>query len=354
MTKPKSRRQREKMRALREDASNITVFELVQSDSLRAIIAFTLTCIGLYALIHVLPPSFTNPFNKHTASALGIVLNAFGFPTLTASDVVSSGGLAFRIIPECTPIFTSCIFISFVAFHPSSWRQKGTGLAWGIPALYLGNLFRLAITVAVSRYDSRFFDLTHVYMGQVFTMLLMILCCFLWMRWVEVREAEKSPLPNTMRLLASFGLISTIIFLVWLKLHHGYIQILDRLMVFGFSLFGHSARLAHETAVYYETFSIVVAISLVLAAPSLTWRRKIPLIGAALGALSLIHLFHRIDNALMVLFHITTLQQVDLALVIVGQYLVPLLIFLHLVRLQKQEVRRQEGPSTKKYDQYKS
>jgi exosortase H (IPTLxxWG-CTERM-specific) len=340
VTKRRSRRQHDKKQALviREDAPDTNAFEAARSGRLRAIAAFTLTCIGLYALIHALPPSFTRPFNELTASTLGLVLNAIGLPALTAGDVVRENGLAVRIIPECTPLFASCLFISFVAFHPSSWRQKATGLAWGIPALYLGNVFRLAATFVISRYNIRLFDVTHVYLGQVFTLFLVILCCTLWMRRVERSGTREGSSQDTMGSLIRFGLISAVVFLVWLRLHHEYILLLDRLMVFGFSLFGRSAGLAHETAVYYETFSIVIAVSLVLAASRVPWRKRVRLLGTALGVLFLIHLFHRIDNALMALFHITTLLQTDLALVVIGQYLVPVLILLYLVRFQKRGV----------------
>ena len=340
MVKRKSRHQRGQKRALviRGEAPNNVVSEAARSGRLRAIAAFTLICIGLYALINALPSSFTSPFNEHTASMLGLLLNALGIPALAAGNVVSEKGLTVRIIPECTPIFASCLFVSFVAFHPSSWRQKGAALAWGIPALYLGNVFRLAAIFVISRYNIRLFDVTHVYLGQIFTLLLVLSCCIIWMRWVESTAEKKGQSPDTMRLLVRFGLISAVIFLVWFRLHHGYILLLDRLMVFGFSLFGRPAGLAHETAVYYETFSIVIAVSLVLAASSVPWRIRIRLLGAALGVLFLIHLFHRIDNALMALFHITTLQQTDLALVVTGQYLVPALVLLYLVRLQKQGV----------------
>ncbi len=69
--------------------------------------AFALSCIGLYALIHFLPPFVTAPLNAHTAATLGLVLNHLGVPVSAENDLVSGPGLAFRIIPECTPMFTA-------------------------------------------------------------------------------------------------------------------------------------------------------------------------------------------------------------------------------------------------------
>lgn len=311
----------------------------LRSSRFDSVAGFVLSCICLYGIITVLPDSWTRLINEHTAVTLGLVLNFFGVHATTVGDIVSENGVAFRVIPECTPIFTAGLLASFVAFHPASLRQKATGLTLGIPALYLGNLVRLALTFMVSRYDRRFFEIFHVYLGQVFTLVLVILCCFLWMRWVEREEGEQDTVMDTAGFLARFGLISAGLFLVWLKVHHGYIRLLDWFMLFGFSLFGRPAGLAQETPVYYETFSIVIVVSLILAVRSIPWRRRARMLGAGLGLLFLIHLLHRIDNALMVLYNITAMRRVDLTLLVIGQYMVPVLVLIWLVRMQKKEVR---------------
>jgi hypothetical protein len=158
------------------------------------------------------------------------------------------------------------------------------------------------------------------------------------MRWVERGEEKQDKTMNTARFLVRFGLISAGLFLFWIKVHHGYIRLLDWLMVLGFSLFGRSARLARETVVYYETFSIVIVVSLVLAARTVPWPRRILMLSAGLGLLFLIHLFHRIDNALMALYNITAMQTLDLTVLVIGQYLVPVLLLIYLVRVQRQDV----------------
>jgi hypothetical protein len=123
-----------------------------------------------------------------------------------------------------------------------------------------------------------------------------------------------------------------------MKVHHLYIRLLDWLMALGFSVFGRSAGLARDTVVYYETFSIVIVVSLVLAARSIPWGRRIPMLSVGLGLLCLIHLFHRIDNVLMALYNITAMQPVDLTVLVIGQYLVPVLLLIYLVRVQRQDV----------------
>jgi len=339
MAKHKSKYQHDKKQVVAKKGAVLgaSALDLVRSGRFRFVSAFTLFCIAFYAIIQALPPSFTRSINEHVAATLGLVLNAFGIPVSTVSDSVSEGGLAFKIIPECTPIFMAGLFLSFVIFHPATVRQKVTGLVMGIPALYLGNLVRLVLTFMVSRYDRRLFNVFHVYLGQVFTMFLIIVVCILWLKWIDGEESQLGIPLQAAGFLARFVLISSGVFLLWMKVHHWYIQFLDWFMVMGFSLFNHHVGLAHETIVYYETFSIVTFTSLVLAVRSTAWAMKIKGLAAGLGLLFVIHLFHRIDNALIDYFNFTAAVIVDLTLLVVGQYVFPFLLFIFMIRYQKNE-----------------
>ncbi len=324
-------------------SNRAAVWSIVHSRRFYFAAAFVLSCTGLYALIHVLPDSFTRPLNEHTASTLGLVLNFFGISVSTVSDIVSGGGVAFKIVPECTPLFTAGLFLCFVIFYPATVRQKAAGFLMGIPALYLGNLVRLAAIFMVSRYDRRLFEVVHVYLGQVFTIFLVIISCLLWLKWLDRETSKQGIIMQAAGFLARFALLSACLFLVWMKVHHWYIWLLDRFMLFGFFLFGYRVPLAHDTVVYYETFSIVVFTSLVLAARSLPRGIKIKGLAAGLGFLFFTHLFHRIDNALTAYFNFTAALTVDLTLLLIGQYLLPVLFLIYLIRIQKiQTIRKAE------------
>lgn len=337
MAKHKSKHRGDKKQASPKKRTAIGSFtsDPVRSRRFRFVAAFSLSCIAIYAIFNALPQSFTRPINEHVAMTLGLVLNAFGIHASTVNDTVSEGGLAFKIIPECTPLFTTGLFLSFIVFHPATVRQKAIGLAMGSPALYLGNLVRLALTFIVSRYDGRLFDVFHVYLGQVFSMFLVLLVCILWLKWID-REASKQGMPMKAGwFLVRFALISGVLFLIWMKIHHWYIRFLDWFMVQGFSLFARRVGLAQETAVYYETFSIVILFSLVLAVRSVSSTIKIKGLVAGLGLLFVIHLFHRIDNVLIAYFNYTNARTADITLLGVGQYLFPFLLLIYLIHHQK-------------------
>jgi exosortase/archaeosortase family protein len=300
--------------------------------------AFILSCIGIYALILALPDRYTGIINEHTARALGLVLNLINIPVSVAGEIVSGKGFVLQIIPECTPVFMVGLFLCFIVFSPATVRQKASGLVLGIPALYLGNLVRLVIIFMVGQYDRSLFETVHAFWGQIYTIFLVLLCFILWLKWIDKKETQQSIPMKAAIFLARFAVIAGCLFLVWIKVHHGYIWFLDRFMIFGFSLFGWNLFIPHYAAVYYETFSVVTFISLVLAARLMPLVVKIKALAAGLGFLFLTHLFHRIDDTLITSFDFTKVLKVDMTLLVIGQYLLPMLFLIYLIRRQKQEI----------------
>jgi exosortase H (IPTLxxWG-CTERM-specific) len=305
---------------------------LIDFEGFRFGAAFMFSCIGLYTLIHFLPPWFTQPINEHTASTLGLVLNAFGVPVSTAGDTVSGGGLTFRIILECTPVFMIGFFLSFVAFYPASLREKATGLFMGLPALYLGNLARLSVTFIISRHDLSLFEVIHVYLGQVFTIFLVILACVAWLRWLNRKKPVKNVPMKAAGFLARFALISGCLFLVWIKAQYWYIRFIDQVVILGFSLFDWNISFSKNVDTYYETFNIITFTSLILASHSAMWSRKIKGLSVGLVVLFLLHLVHRIDNVLIVAFSFAPAVRFDYVLCAIGQYVLPFMLWMMVAR----------------------
>ncbi len=338
--KPKHRKEKKKNEAAEKSPErDSSLSASSRPERLRFAVFFALACVVLYAGIQIMPSSFTDQLNELTAWSQGLVLNALEIPVATAKDVVSDGVLAFRIIPECTPLFMFALFLCFIAFYPASVREKAKGLLIGIPILYLSNLIRLVATFMVTRYDRKLFQVVHVYLGQVFTIFTVLLTCILWIKWVEKEGSKQGTVMKAAGFMARFMLISLCLFFVWMRVHYWYIRFLDWFMVFGFSLFNYHISLERQTLVYYETFSIVVFTSLVLATRSIPRGLKLGWLAAGLVFLFFIHLFHRINNALMVYFNFNAAVAVDLTLLVVGQYLLPVLFLIYLVRLQNIEKR---------------
>lgn len=304
----------------------VSIPGLTRSGRFRFAAAFGLSCLGFHALVCALPPSFAKPLCDHTARTLAQVLGALGIPVLTIDNIVSGGRLAFQIVLECTALFMVGLFTCFVSLYPGDARKKAVGLSMGIPALYLGNIARLTAIFVVSRYNPGFFGLVHVYVGQVFTMFLVILACMLWLKWVN-RDPAEGPGGKVVGFLARFALISGFMFLFWIEVHHWYIWLIDRLIILGFSFFGYRLFVPPETAVYYETFPIVTFTALILAT-RVPWARRGATLAAGLCLFFLLHLFHRTNTTLMSAFGFASLLQPDVFLCDIGQYLLPVLLWL--------------------------
>ena len=305
---------------------------VAQSAHLRFVAMFALSCLGLHGLACLLPPAFIKPLCDHTARTLGDVLNVLGVSVLTVDNVVSGAGLAFRVVLECTVFSMIGLFTCFVCFYPARLNHKIKGLAMGIPALYLGNLTRLTAIFLVSRYDPRLFEVAHLYLGQIFTMCLLVSACLLWMSRARL-DPSKGLFGRAGAFLFRLFLISGCTFLLWFEVQGWYIRFLDWFVIHGFILFGYRLVIPHDTAVYYETFNMVTFASLILSIGSMRWVKRATALAAGFGLFFLLHLFHRIGIVLIFAFHDTSLMTTDIFLCDVGQYLLPVLLLLaHAVR----------------------
>ena len=303
---------------------------LLLAKRFRFAVAFAFFCFAFYVTVQLLPAWITKPVSENTAWTLGKVLNALGVPASTVLDTVSYSGLTFVIVTECTPIFSAGLFLGCILFYPATLREKLTGLLAGIPLLYLGNLARLTATFMISLYDRKLFELAHVYLGQVFTIFLVIAVCITWLNWLDRKASEPGSITGPGGFLIRFALISSGVFFAWVLVQHRYIWFLDKIVTFGFSLFHYRIALARKTHFYFETFSIVCFVSVLLAMHSISRSSKIKTLSAGLALLFLMHLFHRIDNVLVAYFHYSAMFPIDLTLLIVGQYLLPVLLVIVL------------------------
>ena len=299
----------------------------MRSKRFRFAAAFGLSCLGLWALICILPDSFARIVCEQTARTLGHVLRLIGNPVIVSGNIVTGSGVSFQIVLECTALSAIALYACFVSFYKTHGRNKAIGLAVGIPALYLGNLVRLVSIFVVTRHDPRFFEVTHVYMGQVFTIVLVVLSCVVWLKWVD-QGSHAGPVGKVAAFLGRFVIISGCVFAFWMEIHHWYVWLLDQLMIVAFSFFNYRLFVPRENGVYYETFSVVAFISLVLATGSIRWSTKAKGLAMGLGLFVLLHLFHRINNALMSALHYKSLIQLDIFLCDVGQYLLPVVLWL--------------------------
>ncbi len=114
--------------------------------------------------------------------------------TLT-NATIKFGSFGVTIISECTGLFEIAIYASCVLAFPTSWRNRGLGLLFGIPTIYAFNVLRILCLLLVGHFAYSSFDFFHLYFWQG-TLILMITS--VWMLWIYlvVRNEGDSSLPG--------------------------------------------------------------------------------------------------------------------------------------------------------------
>jgi archaeosortase B (VPXXXP-CTERM-specific) len=140
-------------------------------------------------------PGITRLLVKATAAIEYALLAPFTDRASLANSTVHFGVFGVEIIAECTGLFEMAIYAACVLAFPTGWRNKGLGLAFGIPAIYAFNILRILCLLLVGRYASSSFEFFHLYFWQG-TLILMITS--VWMLWIYlvVRNETGSSLPG--------------------------------------------------------------------------------------------------------------------------------------------------------------
>jgi exosortase H (IPTLxxWG-CTERM-specific) len=149
---------------------------------IRAYLVFLFCIVSLFAAILVAVDTINISVAAVTARAAGLVLNLFAMRVQVSGTTIYSRDLSFRIIAQCTGIFTMAIFLSAVLAYPCRLKEKAIGIAMGMPIIFLINLIRVVSLFYIGLYFPDVFDMAH----HVFWQCLMIFSAVvLWLFWAE-------------------------------------------------------------------------------------------------------------------------------------------------------------------------
>ena len=98
------------------------------------------------------------------------------------------GPTRIQIVPDCTPMFPTLLVIGGILAFPAPWRSKVVGVGAIGATLWLYNMLRIYILMAVLRFAPRQFDLVHVYLWQSVTLLVVVGSFALWVRALGARQ----------------------------------------------------------------------------------------------------------------------------------------------------------------------
>jgi len=140
-------------------------------------------------------PGIIEFLNTATATMEYALLVPFTDLATLTGTTIQFGTFGVSIISECTGLFEMVIYSSCVLAFPTSWRNRGLGLLFGIPTIYAFNVLRILCLLLVGHYAYPSFDFFHLYFWQG-TLILMITS--VWMLWIYlvVRNEGDSSLPD--------------------------------------------------------------------------------------------------------------------------------------------------------------
>ncbi len=286
-------------------------------------VRFVLFFIFLYGAAVLIPEQALAPVNRLFAKGSAYLLETWGLSATVQGDTIIAGGFHARVIDECTPLFMLILFLSFLAAYPAQLQRR-------MKALLLATLFfscltivRIAFLVFVgARYTAQF-SIVHTYLAQSLMALAVILAALFWLRWEQGAIAEL-PIPG---FLFRFILWSSFLFLAWLPVNKLYMQQIDHLLIFIFSLFGQQLVTPYSHTVYFQTFNLVTFGALMLASHLPAGVRDRICLAIGLAVLIFGHLLVRLGNIITTAFNLPWGFSFATSISLLGQYLAPFLLW---------------------------
>jgi len=294
---------------------------------------FALLCT-LFLLAAIWLEPYLAPLNRSTARMCGMLLSWFGSTPHVRGDVITLSGFSVRIVTECTPLYPILLYASFISAWPASRQRTLSGLIIGGAILTIANTLRIALVTTVGLNIPWLFDIAHVYLGQVAMLMLVFSAALGWLRWSEQAPAA---LPFVIRATAW----ATVLFLPWLSVNVRYVEVLDRLVAVLFSLLMLQYMLItpRPFGIYNHTFAVPLLLSLILSAGGLRPVRRF--LGAVAGVLVVAgwHAMFRVSHVLWTALDIPEMEPLHEAIYLLGQFLLPFLIWMCVVWLASKHIR---------------
>jgi exosortase H (IPTLxxWG-CTERM-specific) len=286
---------------------------------------FALLCT-LFMLATLWLEPFLAPLCRATADQVGALLSLAGRTPHVQGDLITLSGFTVRIVTECTPLYTCLLYGSFVLAQPATWLRTLAGLLAGVMIITSANLMRIAlVTAAGSKVSSLVFDVLHVYLGQVFMLMLVMALALVWQRR---SSGGPSPFPFLLRA----GYIATALFLPWVTVNRLYVELLDTLVAAIFSLLypGYQLLTPRPFPIYNHTFALPLFLALILAdRRPWTWRR----LAATIGGVCLVaswHTLFRVTHVVWTALGVPEMMPLHQGIYLLGQFLLPFLLWFWL------------------------
>lgn len=288
-------------------------------------VIFSSVLMGIYLFI---PSGFWIPVQEINARISGTLLSLFGIPIIITGSIVQSNRYSVQVIDQCLAIDVTLLLIAFILAFPSTMRQKLYALACGVPAVLGANILRIIFVFLIGSAKPEYFDLAHLYFGQIFMIVLLSSLFIIWILTMTKNGVVKN---NALFLLKLFG-YSGILFITWSLIHKPFVQYTEVfLKSITRAVTGMNNPSFQMHRMYEYTFNFVTFTSLVLASDIILWRRKIISLVAGNAVLFIFQLLFRIVGIYAAGLKSYAAYKVSIGIFEVASFLFPLILWI-LVR----------------------
>ena len=158
-------------------------------EALKYVALFLSFCVAFYLVYYFLTLRGSLSLLKNlTALILGAIFSVGGANVVVNGAALSINGFPLEIIDECTAVFSSIVYCSCVLAYPTTLKNKGLGIAFGVPSLYAINILRLFILTLVGIAYPGMFEFVHVYLWQASFIIFVVVIFLLWLHFLSTRK----------------------------------------------------------------------------------------------------------------------------------------------------------------------
>lgn len=158
------------------------------------LIRFALFLVGLYALVAIQPvnDAVVVPFTGFLVKLSAGILRAVGEPVVTRGTVIQSALFAVDVKNGCNGIEAALLLLAAMLAFPAPAKARAAGIATGLLAIQLVNLFRIVSLFWLGAHRRDVFDLFHAAIWQTLLILLAVGIFLAWGRKLRAGEGAEA------------------------------------------------------------------------------------------------------------------------------------------------------------------
>lgn len=158
------------------------------------LIRFALFLVGLYALVAIQPvnDAVVVPFTGLLVKVSAAILRAVGEPVVTSGTVIRSALFAVDVKNGCNGIEAALLLVAAMLAFPASAKARAAGIASGLLAIQLVNLFRIVSLFWLGAHRRDVFELFHAAVWQTLLILLAVGIFLAWGRKLRGGEGAEA------------------------------------------------------------------------------------------------------------------------------------------------------------------